>query len=63
MDLVGPLPVPSGYFYLLTVVHHATSWPEAFPLTSISAQDCILDFYSGWVTEFGVPLHFTSDKR
>jgi cleavage and polyadenylation specificity factor subunit 1 len=62
VDLVGPLPVSSGYSYLLTVIDRTTRWPEAFPLTDITATSCARAFIGGWVARFGVPLDMTSDR-
>lgn len=40
VNIVSPLPVSCGYSYLLTIVDRATMCPDAFPLMSITAQDC-----------------------
>lgn len=45
MELVGPVPPSTGFAYLLTIVD-CTSKPEAFPLTTISVDDCTHPFAS-----------------
>jgi len=62
VDLVGPLPVSSGFTYLFTIVDRTTRWPEAIPLSGISAADCAAALFSGWIQRFGVPAYITSDR-
>jgi len=63
VDLVGPLPTSStGNRYLLTMVDRATRWPEAHPLSNISAQSVADAFTSTWIGCFGVPTAVTTDR-
>ncbi len=62
VDIVGPLPRSSGYSYLFTIIDRTTRWPEAFPLTSITAADCAAALLQGWIQRFGVPGIITSDR-
>jgi hypothetical protein len=62
VDLVGPLPRSSGYSYLFTLVDRTTRWPEAYPLSSITAADCAAALLQGWIQRFGVPGIITSDR-
>jgi hypothetical protein len=62
VDLVGPLPLSSGFSYLFTVVDRTTRWPEAFPLSSIAAADCAAALLQCWIQRFGVPSTITSDR-
>ena len=62
MDLVGPLPLSRGYQYLCTVIDRTTRWPEAIPLTSITAADCAKALFTGWIARFGVPSVITSGQ-
>lgn len=55
MDIVGPLPPSRGYSYLLTIVDCTTRWPDAIPISGITAL-CL-----HWISLFGVQLHLTSD--
>ena len=62
VDLVGPLPTSEGFRYLMTIVDRFTRWPEAIPLTDITAKTCADAFLLGWVSRFGAPTQITSDR-
>ena len=62
VDLVGPLPLSRGHRYLFTAIDRFTRWPEAFPISDITAETCARVFCTGWVARFGVPATVTSDR-
>lgn len=62
MDIIGPLPLSASYRYCLTLVDRFTRWPEAYPLTDITADSCATAFISGWVARFGCPERITTDR-
>ena len=62
VDLVGPLPSSNGFTYLFTCIDRSTRWPEAIPLTGISAEECASVMFHGWISRFGVPAVITSDR-
>ena len=62
VDLVGPLPESQGFTYLLTIVDRFTRWPEAIPVTDISAATCARAFLYHWISRHGVPSTLTSDR-
>ena len=62
VDLVGPLPASHGFTYLLTIVDRFTGWPEAIPLSDISAATCARAFLYHWVSRHGVPSTLASDR-
>ena len=61
-DIVGPLQPSRGFTYILTCVDRFTCWPEAFPITHITADTVSQTFISGWVARFRVPLTVTTDR-
>ena len=60
VDIVGPLPSSQGHSYLFTMIDRTTRWPEVVPLSSISAESCVLAFI--WISRFGIPAVLTSDR-
>jgi len=62
MDIVGPLPLCSGYSYLLTIIDRNTRWPEAFPIRSISTETIVDIFVNNWISRFGVPKRVITDQ-
>ena len=51
-----------GFSYILTMIDRTSRWPEAVPLSSITAEACARDFISSWVSKFGVPALLTSAR-
>ena len=62
IDPVGPLPPPRGFTYLLTCVDLFTRWPEAIPLTNITAEAVAQAFLNGLIARFGVPSTIVTDR-
>jgi len=62
IDLVGPLPVSSGFRYCFTAIDRYTRWPEARPLSDITTEAVTKAFISAWVARFGCPQQITTDQ-
>lgn len=62
LDIVGPLPRSRNFLYCLTIIDRYTRWPEAIPLTDISADTVTKAFYDNWVARFGAPVVITTDR-
>ncbi|KAK3760561.1 hypothetical protein RRG08_022844 [Elysia crispata] len=62
IDIIGPLPFPSGFTYLLTIIDRNTRWPEAIPLQGITTYECVHALINGWIARFGVPGDISSNR-
>lgn len=62
IDLVGPLPVSSGFKYCLTAVDRYTRWPEVIPLSDITAETVTRAFLTNWISRYGCPKKIVTDQ-
>lgn len=62
LDIVGPLPPSNGCSYILTMIDRKTRWPEAVPISSISAENVARHFINTWIARYGVPSQVITDQ-
>ncbi|CAG9138302.1 unnamed protein product [Plutella xylostella] len=62
IDIVGPLQPSNGYRYCVTMIDRCTSWPEAVPVSEITAEAVAKAFYENWLVRFGMPIRCTTDQ-
>jgi hypothetical protein len=55
IDLVGTVPVSSGFLCSVTAIERYTRLPEALPLSGKTADAVPKAFLSVWVARFGCP--------
>ena len=58
----GPLPECEGHRYLFTIIDRFSRWPEAIPVTDMTAQTCAKALIRHWISRFGVPTDLTADR-
>ncbi len=61
VDLIS-VPQNQGCSHVLTMVDQATSWPEAVPMSSVTAEDVAREFNRVWISRFGAPEVVVSDQ-
>ena len=62
IDIVGLLPPSNGFRYMLTCIDRFTQWPEAIPITEITAETVARAFVGSWIASFGIPLTISIDR-
>jgi len=58
-NAVEPLPVSSGFWYVCTALDRCTRWPDAVPVSEITAETFAKTFVSFEVARFGCPKQIT----
>ena len=63
MDIKGPYKTSkNGFKYILVCIDQFTSWPEAFPLKSISANEVAVAFFKIIISRHGCPEVLITDQ-
>ncbi|CAI2733638.1 unnamed protein product [Schistosoma spindalis] len=62
IDIIGTLPPSHGYDHILMCIDRFTRWPEAIPITSITAETVAHRFVERWIALYGCPSTVTTDR-
>jgi len=62
LDIVGPLPNSQGKSYILTMIDRKTRWPEAVPISTISATNVAKHLIDTWFSRYGIPDNIITDQ-
>ena len=55
LDIVGPLPEPNGFCYLLSAIDRYTRYVTVVPMKYATTESVVYAFLHGYVSHFGVP--------
>jgi cleavage and polyadenylation specificity factor subunit 1 len=61
LDIVV-MPLQLNYRYCLTMIDRFSRWPEAVPLSNITADTIATAFWTHWISRFGSPKTITTDQ-
>lgn len=62
IDIVGPLPPSHGYTHILTCIDRFTRWPEAIPISIVTAESVARHLMERWIALYGCPSTITTDR-
>lgn len=62
IDIIGSMPGSRGFRYCVMVIDRFSRWPEAYPVSDISAETVANVLCNEWISRYDGPVKITTDQ-